>query len=246
MYKEISKCRVCSNTKLKTVINLGAQKLTGVFPLPGEFVDDGPLELVKCEGESGCGLVQLRHSCDTSQMYGLNYGYRSGLNQSMVEHLSNITSYIKRMVTFDTGDIVLDIGSNDGTLLGTYCFDENKNIHLCGMDPTAVKFKQYYKSGIEVIEDFFSANNFVSRFGTEKKAKVITIDKASTLVDNDKINIVLKSILSFLFSSSLSNASFIILNPMNESKTNATQWSTSSIKFRKEFPSKKPIIGIRA
>lgn len=174
MYKEISKCRVCSNTKLKTVINLGAQKLTGVFPLPGEFVDDGPLELVKCEGESGCGLVQLRHSCDTSQMYGLNYGYRSGLNQSMVEHLSNITSYIKRMVTFDTGDIVLDIGSNDGTLLGTYCFDENKNIHLCGMDPTAVKFKQYYKSGIEVIEDFFSANNFVSRFGTEKKAKVIT------------------------------------------------------------------------
>lgn len=171
MYRTITKCRVCGNDKLKTVLDLGNQCLTGVFPERGVEVDRAPLELCKCYGEDGCGLVQLRHSCDSSQMYGMNYGYRSGLNASMVKHLGIITKYATSLVSLNDGDIILDIGSNDGTLLGTY--EVNKQINYVGMDPTAVKFRKYYKPNISIVEDFFNAENFRKLF-SDKKAKIIT------------------------------------------------------------------------
>ena len=73
----------------------------------------------------------------------------------------------------DKNDIVVDIGSNDGTLLGTYDFDPTDNIRRIGIDPTAIKFKKYYKPGIDIVEDFFSAEAFKSICGNEK-AKIIT------------------------------------------------------------------------
>ena len=89
MHKRITHCRICKNSELSLVVDLGSQALTGVFPKSREeHVPHGPLELVKCtEKSGGCGLVQLRHSYESEQMYGDNYGYRSGLNQSMVKHL---------------------------------------------------------------------------------------------------------------------------------------------------------------
>ena len=72
-------------------------------------------------------------------MYGLNYGYRSGLNNSMVQHLKFKVDRLTTKVKLDDLDIVLDIESNDGTLLNSY---NNKNIHRISMDPTAGKFRQ--------------------------------------------------------------------------------------------------------
>lgn len=92
MYREIKQCRICGNGNLRKIVDLGVQSLTGVFPKPGEIVGKGPLRLVKCVAEEGesiqvCGLVQLQHSWSGEEMYGNNYGYRSGLNASMVKHL---------------------------------------------------------------------------------------------------------------------------------------------------------------
>ena len=89
-YKEVVRCRICGNQRLSTVLDLGEQVLTGVFPRSiGESITRGPLRLTKCEEAGGntCGLLQLQHSYDLSEMYGENYGYRSGLNASMVGHL---------------------------------------------------------------------------------------------------------------------------------------------------------------
>lgn len=174
MYKKICACRICGNTNLKTIMDLGVQKLTGIFPLPGEEIGEGPLELVKCiadqDNDSVCGLVQLRYSCDSSEMYGDNYGYRSGLNSSMVEHLEEITDGIKTKVALNEGDLVVDIGSNDSTLLQSYRID---GLDYVGMDPSGKKFKKYYPNYIELIPDFFSADNLIkNRPG--KKAKVVT------------------------------------------------------------------------
>ena len=86
MIKRIEKCRVSGSTNLVSVLSLGNQALTGVFPATAsEPVTIGPLELVWCP-ESG--LLQLAHSYAADEMYGENYGYRSGLNQSMVRHLT--------------------------------------------------------------------------------------------------------------------------------------------------------------
>ncbi len=71
---------------LVSVLDLGEQKLTGVFPKSiNEPVTTGPLRLVWCPTS---GLLQLADTFSLTEMYGNNYGYRSGLNQSMVRHLT--------------------------------------------------------------------------------------------------------------------------------------------------------------
>jgi len=176
MYKEISKCRICGNTSLVSLINLGEQALTGVFPKSkSDKITAGPLELVKChpksENDNVCHLVQLHHSYSSNEMYGLNYGYRSGLNQSMVRHLTSIVHEIISAVDLKKDDLIIDIGSNDSTLLQQYPSD--KGLTLTGIDPTGIKFQKYYPSHIGLIPDFFSFEKINKKF-SGKKAKVIT------------------------------------------------------------------------
>lgn len=173
IYKEIPACRICGNKNLKTIIDLGNMALTGVFPMPGETIDSSPLEMVKCVSDGtfdACGLVQLRHTYDLEKLYGETYGYRSGLNTSMVRHLEKIVEEIERKVKLESHDLVIDIASNDGTLLGAY---ENQHLTLVGVDPSAEKFKEFYRSGIIRFPEFFSAAAIKQRFA-DQKAKVIT------------------------------------------------------------------------
>ncbi len=169
--KEIQKCRICANKSLKTVMNLGLQSLTGVFPKKSdEQVKAGPVELIRCAASDGCGLVQLKQSYDLDSMYGMNYGYRSGLNKSMVQHLQQKVANILSKKILKKGDLVIDIGSNDATTLRFY--PENM-YQLVGIDPTGVKFKSYYPSHIQLIPNFFNAN-LVERYFPKEKAKIIT------------------------------------------------------------------------
>ena len=172
MYKKVEKCRICGNPHLKLVLDLGEQMLTGVFPRKrDEKVTVGPLRLVKCfGGEDVCGLLQLEHSYDLGEMYGENYGYRSGLNASMVAHLHRKVEKILTQVDLREGDLVIDIGSNDSTTLQAYPTTE---ITLVGIDPTGVKFHSYYPPHILLIPDFFSSSLVKARF-PEEKAKVVT------------------------------------------------------------------------
>lgn len=176
MYKEISKCRICGNNNLVSLIHLGQQALTGVFPKSKlDEITSGPLELVKChpkdENDQVCHLVQLHHSYDSGEMYGLNYGYRSGLNKSMVRHLGSIAEYISGIVNYEKEDLIIDIGSNDSTML--QCYPTDKRLVLVGIDPTGEKFKKYYPSYIQLVPDFFSTEN-VNKLFPGKKAKVIS------------------------------------------------------------------------
>lgn len=172
MYKQIEKCRICGNPHLERVLDLGEQMLTGVFPCEKEAkVTSGPLRLVKCMGQGDvCGLLQLEHSYDLDEMYGENYGYRSGLNASMVAHLHNKVKKILAQVQLCDGDLVVDIGSNDSTTLQAY---PSSSMSLVGIDPTGVKFRNYYPSHIQLIPDFFSSALLKKHF-PEHKAKVIT------------------------------------------------------------------------
>jgi len=172
MFKKILACRICGNKELVEVLDLGEQVLTGVFPKINDTskITKGPLRLVKCVGINQCGLLQLEHSYDLSEMYGLNYGYRSGLNQSMVDHLKNKVAKICKLITLTERDVVVDIGSNDCTTLLAYPQNRSK---LVGIDPTGIKFSEYYPAHIKLIPDFFSAKLFKEYF-QNKKARVIT------------------------------------------------------------------------
>jgi hypothetical protein len=115
-------------------------------------------------------LLQLKHSYDPGEMYGLNYGYRSGLNQSMARHLTAKVRSLERLLPLAPGDLVVDIGSNDATLLKAY---RQTGLRRLGIDPTGQKFNDLYSGGIDLIPDFFSASVFRARYGSDK-ARIIT------------------------------------------------------------------------
>ena len=167
MYRELEKCRVCGGRSLNTVLSLGEQHLTGVFPRSvDDIVTKGPLDLAFC---SGCSLLQMRHSYNPEEMYGDNYGYRSGLNASMVRHLQQKIRSIETLVRPEPGSLVIDIGSNDATSLKAYAGTYQR----VGVDPTGEKFREFYDADISLIADFFSASAIQASF-PGRKARIIT------------------------------------------------------------------------
>lgn len=166
-YTTIDACRVGGGKTLISVLDLGEQKLTGVFPKSvDEPVTTGPLRLVWCPAS---GLLQLANSFSLSEMYGENYGYRSGLNQSMVRHLTRKIHELERFAELAPGDTVLDIGSNDATSLKAYTV---QGLSRIGIDPTGLKFRQYYPDDIKLVPDFFSAAAYKAAMA--KPAKIVT------------------------------------------------------------------------
>jgi hypothetical protein len=166
-YHAITSCRANGSSNLVTVLSLGDQALTGIFPRsPDERITVGPLNLLWCPDS---GLLQLGHSYDPDEMYGDNYGYRSGLNQSMVRHLGNKVSYLERAFQPASGDTVLDIGANDSTTLRAY---KTAGLERIGIDPTGEKFRSYYPDDITLVSDFFSQEKFERV--TNAKAKIVT------------------------------------------------------------------------
>jgi hypothetical protein len=166
-YKKIGKCRICKSTDIEKTLSLGNQFLTGVFPSNVQHdLTEGPIEIGLC---AHCGLLQLMHSYKLEDLYGENYGYRSGLNSSMVDHLTLKIKKLQKRVRLVENDLVLDIGSNDATSLKAY----DGELVKVGIDPTGLKFKEFYHDDIILIPDFFSKDCFFKTI-KNKKAKIIT------------------------------------------------------------------------
>jgi hypothetical protein len=166
--RRIDACRASGSRNLISVLNLGSQELTGVFPKSREqSVSTGPLELLWCPESQ---LLQLAYSFDADEMYGDNYGYRSGLNQSMVSHLANKVGNLEKRVALKSGDCVIDIGSNDATTLKAYT---TKGLRRIGVDPTGAKFSGFYPPEIALIPDFFPTPE-VKASVDGAKVKIIT------------------------------------------------------------------------
>lgn len=171
LFNKIEQCRICKNNDLVTVLDLGDQCLSGLFPKTIDHnMHRGPLKLVKCdEATGGCGHIQLEHTFDLSIMYGDSYGYRSGLNQSMVKHLQLKYQKISEFINLEKDDLVIDIAGNDGTFLGFFPV----GLNLVSIDPTSKKFSKYYKPHVSHIADFFSEAIFRQNF-QDQKARLIT------------------------------------------------------------------------
>ena len=161
-HTSIIQCRICGSRDLESILNLGDMTLTSIFPkTKKEIVPSAPLELVRC-GNDVCNLVQLRHSVSRETLYKDGYGYMSSLNKSMVEHLKGISKTALHYVKLKRYDVVIDVGSNDGTLLKSF-----PRCNRIGVDPIN-KFQKYYKN-IGFINGYFEEIAQIL-----PKAKVIT------------------------------------------------------------------------
>ena len=150
---KINHCRLCNSENLVSVFDFGVQALSTRFPGPGEpDAELVPLNLVQCKN---CKLTQLTHNYDLDDLYRRGYGYRSGINETMRDHLAGIVKQLESYVKLDPEDTVLDIASNDGTLLRSY---QTKRLNLVGIDPTIEQYKEYYPEGAFLSPDFFQGN----------------------------------------------------------------------------------------
>jgi hypothetical protein len=164
--KYLRSCRACGSSALTPVTDLGEQYLQGSFVKPGKAsppVRRIPLTVVRCDptrDERACGLLQLSHSTPPEVLYAA-YWYRSGTNNTMRKHLASIATDAADLVQNDHAR-VLDIGSNDGTLLraypDTYC--------RIGIDPSDIA----HESGSEdliVVQDLFPSAELRASVGDE-------------------------------------------------------------------------------
>lgn len=119
-------CRLCASP-LDPVMSFGYMALTSYFPTPGEEAPRIPLTVKVC---ASCGLLQLGESTDPALMYRDGYGYKSGINESMVRHLQGIVAVAAKYT--EPGDSILDIGCNDGTLLKAWA---GYGVKRFGVDP---------------------------------------------------------------------------------------------------------------
>jgi len=142
----IQQCRLC-NDKTTDIISLGEQYITSRFPLYGDFsTPKTSITLCMC---GSCGLVQLKETTDCNELYEHEYGYRSGISNTMRTHLKLYQEEILTKLQLSSGDIIVDIGSNDSTMLQYY----SNTLRRIGVDPTGNQFADYY--GRRIITHLF-------------------------------------------------------------------------------------------
>ncbi|MBP1759351.1 MAG: putative methyltransferase [Firmicutes bacterium] len=145
-------CRIC-NSALDPILALGELY---VSDFPGPDQPDGikgPLELVLCQR---CHLLQLKHTVPAIKLYQ-NYWYKSGTNQTMCSALADIAHSGEQLAHLQNGDVVLDIGCNDGTLLQGYRMG---GLYKIGIDPAENMAPFARQVADKVVADFFSADLF--------------------------------------------------------------------------------------
>lgn len=150
-YTTITACRACKSTDLTTVLDLGTQAVSDHIEPGGETLDV-PLTVALCRG---CGLVQLRHTVDPAWLFNEDYGFKSGVNETMVAALEDVAEASKAHANLGDGDTVLDIGCNDGTLLSNFP-DQTR----AGFEPVeSVAQEAAERAG--VYDDFFNADTYL-------------------------------------------------------------------------------------
>ena len=167
---KLTKCRICSNENLHDVLSLGMMPLANNFlkkeqiSAP-EFVS--PLGVIFC---ANCGLVQLSHVVSPNIMFR-DYVYIPSTSKTLIHHFAELAKKTVEKFNLPGDSLVVDIGSNDGTLLKLF---KTHKVKVLGIEPATNIAKLAEANGIETINDFFNQRTALKVVGNKGKAKVIT------------------------------------------------------------------------
>ena len=184
----INTCRSCGLKNLTQILSLGNIYLSNFYRnrrKPLRY----PLTLVFC---SDCSLVQLFHTTPQSMLYTDNYGYKSGINQTMRNELKDIVTKTLQLRQGKKKNLVcVDIGANDGTLMSNY----PKNYKKIAVEPVKKLAKECMQYADIVINDFFNTTSYWEK---AKDTKVDIITAISCFYDIDDPNKFLSDITHIL------------------------------------------------
>ena len=203
-YSTRSTCRVCGSADLTDLFTLGDMFVSSFVDAVDLSLATAPLELVYCER---CTLVQLRHTAPQELLYARQYWYRSGLNPVIINDLAAIVHEAMALVSLAPGDIVLDIGANDGTLLEQY----PAAITRVGCEPAENLMARLREVTPSIINDFWSISGWRAQFGG-KKAKVITA--IGMFYDMEDPNQFIRDAAAVLSNDGIFIAQLMCLRPM--------------------------------
>lgn len=182
-------CRLCGSTNFIEAFSLGMQVVKDFIDSPNDSSKKGPLDLVLCKT---CGFLQLRHTFSKDYLY-THYWYRSGTSPTMILELEDIVKSAVSRVKLNDHDLVIDIGSNDGTLLRQY---GNRNLIKLGFEPSNL-WKDGMSPTTTIVNDYFNAQSVFEKF-PGKKAKIMT--SIAMFYDLDDPNGFVKDVKSVLHS----------------------------------------------
>lgn len=177
---KITECRICRGQKLYFFLSLG------LMPPPNSFLQKEelqkkekhyPLGICVCEH---CWLVQLTHVVPAEIMFK-NYLYIPSTSLTMLHHFKALTQEVIDKFLLKRGDFVVDIGSNDGTLLG---FFKEQEMQILGVDPALNLAQVARLKGIDTVSDFFTEQlgNHITK--TRGKARIITATNVIAHIHN--------------------------------------------------------------
>lgn len=159
-YTTRTTCRICGHDALTPLYNFGKQYISN-FVDPGHAYDGEPcpIELVYCPQ---CTLVQNPHTAPQELLYSGFYWYRSGVTDTMRAALADVVRDAMSQVDLQPEDVVLDIGSNDGTLLSLY----PDIVWRVGVEPAKNLTAEPQKHVDSLIKDFWSHKAYAIEFAS--------------------------------------------------------------------------------
>lgn len=164
----IEKCRVCSSVNLHECINLGEQPWCNDFVLEGKVGYESTYPLV-CGFCKECSTLQVMYTVPKEIMYA-DHTYLSGSNKVMSKHFQSVSDYVCNELIDDKG-LVVDIGSNDGTLLSTY---KKNGMIEHGVEACSKTAQIALNNGIYTDAAFFSYEYAIELCKRKGRAKVIS------------------------------------------------------------------------
>jgi len=176
----IKKCQVCSSQNLEPVLRYGNQPIVQAYLKPEELNQPEityPLNLIYCKK---CGLLQLDYIPEPEIVFPPDYPYRTGLTNMLIRNFRELADTVIPKYQLKLKDLIIDIGSNDGTLLKGF---KEKGMRVLGIEPTNAA-KDANKNGIPTLQEFF--NKKIVRSITKKygKAKLITATNVFAHINN--------------------------------------------------------------
>ena len=176
----IDTCQICQSDNLQDVIDLGFSApcdslLTKEQLRRGEKIY--PLHLVRCRD---CGLVQIDYAVDPSELFHPDYPYRSGITETLRKNLHKTSSHVANKMGIQSGSLVIDIGSNDGTVLEGF---KSIGMKTLGVEPTKIA-NIARANGIDTINDFFTEKTALRIAQEYGKASLMTAANVFAHINN--------------------------------------------------------------